>query len=156
MITKDKVFGFASDHAGFELKEQIKQYVQDKGYSVLDVGTNNLDSVSYATYGQKLAEAIKDKKADYGLSFCGTGLGMSYALNRFEGIRAAKVNNVNESHLSRLHNDANALALSGRFTTFEEAKAIVDEFIKTDYEGGRHQNRIDQLDHFHDSEKCNC
>ncbi|WGI36799.1 ribose 5-phosphate isomerase B [Mesomycoplasma lagogenitalium] len=138
---------FASDHAGYALKSQILEYIKSKGYEVEDLGPfNDKESVSYAEYGKKLAKHLQNKKADLGVGFCGTGLGISYALNRFKGIRAARITNVNDAYLAKLHNNANVIAMSGRFTTFEEAKKMVDEFFETKYEGGRHQTRIDQLD----------
>ncbi|UWD34331.1 ribose 5-phosphate isomerase B [Mesomycoplasma molare] len=138
---------FASDHAGYELKKQIFDYVREKGYEVEDLGPfNSTESVSYATFGKKLGKHLQDKKADIGIAFCGTGLGISYALNRFKGVRAARITNVNDAYLAKLHNNANVIAMSGRFTTFEEAKKMVDEYFETEYEGGRHQSRIDELD----------
>ncbi|MBN3534926.1 ribose 5-phosphate isomerase B [Mycoplasma procyoni] len=144
---KKMKIAFASDHAGFELKDKILEYVKSKGYEVEDLGPfNGTESVSYAEYGKKLGKFLQDKKADAGFAFCGTGLGISYALNRFKGVRAARITNVNDAYLAKLHNNANAIAMSGRFTTFEEAKKMVDEYFETEYEGGRHQTRIDQLD----------
>ncbi|MGZ9413988.1 RpiB/LacA/LacB family sugar-phosphate isomerase [Mycoplasma sp. 5370] len=138
---------FASDHAGYDLKVKVLEYVKSKGYEVEDLGPfNGVESVSYATYGKKLGKHLQNKKADIGMGFCGTGLGISYALNRFKGVRAARITNVNDAYLAKLHNNANAIALSGRFTTFEEAKKMVDEYFETKYEGGRHQARIDELD----------
>lgn len=137
----------ASDHGGFELKNKMKNYVKSKGYDIEDLGPFNGDkSVSYAEYGLKLGHAIsKDKKA-LGIGVCGTGLGISYAVNRIKGARGARVVSVEDARLAKEHNNANALIFGGRQISFEQAKAMFDEFIKDEYEGGRHQGRIDQLD----------
>ncbi|QJB70959.1 ribose 5-phosphate isomerase B [Mycoplasma sp. 1654_15] len=138
---------FASDHAGFKLKQELIEYLKEKGYETIDLGPgSDAQSCSYAYYGKKLAHEILDQQADLGIGVCGTGLGISYALNRFKHIRAARVVNENDAYLAKLHNNANALALAGRFTSLEEAKKIVDTFLNTKYEGGRHQARIDELD----------
>ncbi|WP_373423265.1 ribose 5-phosphate isomerase B [Mycoplasma iguanae] len=139
-------FGFASDHAGFEYKEALKKYVENKGFEVVDLGPFNEESSSYAVYGQKLGQALKNKEVDLGIAVCGTGLGMSYALNRIHTVRAARVATVEDAHLAKLHNNANVLTLGQRTNTLENAKAMVDEFIKTEFEGGRHKERIDKLD----------
>lgn len=128
---------FASDHAGFELKEKVISYMKELGMEIEDLGPYNGDeSVSYAKYGKILGQHLHDEKADLGIGICGTGLGISYALNRFTKVRAARITSVNDAHLAKMHNNANAIALSGRFATFEEAKAMIDEFLKTEYEGG--------------------
>lgn len=143
---KKKIFGFASDHAGFAYKESLKQYVISQGFEVIDYGPSDMTNSSYAFYGKKLGQALQKSQVDYGIGVCGTGLGISYALNRFTKVRAARVSTIEDAHLSRQHNNANALAIGERTTSLENAKAMVDEFIKTAYEGGRHQSRIDELD----------
>ncbi|UVT32256.1 RpiB/LacA/LacB family sugar-phosphate isomerase [Mesomycoplasma hyorhinis] len=138
---------FASDHAGFKLKDELLEYLKSKGYQTIDLGPDtDQQPSSYAFYGKKLAHQLLDNQADLGIGVCGTGLGISYALNRFKHIRAARIVNENDAYLAKLHNDANAIALSGRFTSFEEAKRLVDTFLATKYEGGRHQTRINELD----------
>nr|WP_322958829.1 RpiB/LacA/LacB family sugar-phosphate isomerase [Mycoplasmopsis canis]WQQ12189.1 RpiB/LacA/LacB family sugar-phosphate isomerase [Mycoplasmopsis canis] len=144
---KKKVIAFSSDHAAFNLKEQLIDYVKSLGYDVVDLGPKtDAISVSYAEQGHKLANYINDEKPDFGIAMCGTGLGISYALNRHKHIRAARVVSVEDAHLAKQHNDANVLVFGGRQVELEEAKKMVDEYIKTEFEGGRHQARIDQLD----------
>ncbi|WP_027121198.1 RpiB/LacA/LacB family sugar-phosphate isomerase [Mycoplasma leonicaptivi] len=142
-----KVVAFSSDHAGFQLKDEIKKYIETLGYDVVDLGPDNdKNSVSYAEQGKKLAEYVDKNKPEFGVAVCGTGLGISYALNRHKRIRAARVVSVEDAHLAKQHNNANVLVFGGRQLSLDEAKKIVDEYIKTEFEGGRHQLRIDQLD----------
>lgn len=137
----------SSDHAGFDLKDKIKSYLNENDYEVIDLGTNSSnDSVSYANYGKKLAQEVLKDKGSYGIGVCGTGLGISYSVNRFKGIRGARVTSVEDSRLAKQHNDANVLLFGGRQTTIEDAQKMIDEFFKAEYEGGRHQKRIDELD----------
>ncbi|MGY6172601.1 ribose 5-phosphate isomerase B [Candidatus Mycoplasma pogonae] len=145
-ITLKTKVGVAADHAGFEYKEKIKKYLINQGYNVVDYGTHSSESASYAEFGKALGQALHDGKVEIGFGFCGTGLGISYAMNRFKKVRAARVATVEDAHLARQHNDANALAIGQRTNTYENALAMVQEFLKTDYEGGRHQSRIDELD----------
>jgi len=140
-------YAIASDHGGYELKENLVAYLKARGIEVEDLGTNSgTKSVSYATYGHALADFIK-KNPDYkGIGICGTGLGISYALNRHKGIRAARVTSVEDAQLAKEHNDANVLAFGGRQVSPAQAKAMIEVFEAHDYEGGRHQPRIDELD----------
>ena len=139
---------FSSDHGGFILKEQLIKYVQSKGFETIDLGTKNgEDSVSYALYGKKLAVKLKeDLENQIGIGICGTGLGISYALNRHTKIRAARVTDTNDAMLAKQHNNANVLVFGGRFTKFSDAKDMFDTFMETEFEGGRHILRIDELD----------
>ncbi|EFF41673.1 RpiB/LacA/LacB family sugar-phosphate isomerase [Mycoplasmopsis alligatoris] len=142
-----KVVALASDHAGFELKENIKNYLAKKGYETVDLGPDtDKVSVSYATQGKELANYVDEHKVDFGVGVCGTGLGISYALNRHKHIRAARVTSVEDAHLAKLHNDANVLCFGGRQIEKEKAFEMIDDYIATQYEGGRHQSRIDELD----------
>ncbi|WP_406613647.1 RpiB/LacA/LacB family sugar-phosphate isomerase [Mycoplasma corogypsi] len=142
-----KVVALASDHAGFALKEKLCDYVRSLGYDTVDLGpTTDEKSISYAEQGKTLAEYVDSRKPDFGIGVCGTGLGISYALNRHKGIRAARVTSVEDAHFAKLHNNANVLVFGGRQVSFEEAKKMVDEYLKTDFEGGRHQARINELD----------
>ncbi|WP_322900344.1 RpiB/LacA/LacB family sugar-phosphate isomerase [Mycoplasmopsis felis] len=142
-----KIVAFASDHAGFKLKEELKEYIKSKGYEPFDLGPNtDTVSVSYATQGNELANYVNDNKPDFGIAVCGTGLGISYALNRHKHIRAARVVSVEDAHLAKQHNDANVLVFGGRQINIDDAKKIVDEYINTEFEGGRHQSRIEELD----------
>lgn len=118
----------ASDHRGYILKEKIKKYLTKKGIKVIDCGTNSTESTDFPIYAHKLGELIQNKKADLGISICGTGIGMSIALNKMKGITCGKVSNKRESRLSRQHNNANTIALSER-TSWLKAKSIVNAFI---------------------------
>lgn len=140
-------FYLSSDHGGFDLKDQIKKYLEQKGFEVIDNGTeNNKESVSYADYGKKLAKSVLNDKQSYGIGICGTGLGMSYSVNRFKGIRGARITSVEDARLAKEHNDANILIFGGRQITIEQAIEMIDKFLDSKYEGGRHQSRIDSLD----------
>jgi len=143
-----KTIVFSSDHGGFVLKQQLIEYVESKGYKTLDLGpSNGEESVSYALYGKKLATEIsKNLDTQVGVGICGTGLGISYALNRSKKIRAARVCNTNDAMLAKQHNNANVLVFGGRFTKLQDAKAMFDIFMETEFEGGRHISRIDELD----------
>ena len=141
----DKI-AIASDHAGFPLKDQLADYLKEKGFDVLDLGTNNAEtSVDYPLEAEKLVHTIKEEKAPRGILVCGSGIGMCMAANRYSFIRAALVYEVNAAHLARQHNDANVLCLGARMTDFETAKKLVDEFLNTPFEGGRHERRILEL-----------
>ena len=135
----------AADHGGYELKEQLKKELISKGYQVLDLGTNSPESVDYPDFGQALAEAIASGKAQKGVGMCGSGIGISIALNRRKGVRAALVHSGLEARLSRQHNDANVLVLGGRFTGIEVAKDALHEFLTAKFEGGRHTRRVEKL-----------
>ncbi|MGL4308394.1 ribose 5-phosphate isomerase B [Cetobacterium sp. SF1] len=135
-----------ADHGGYQLKEVIKKYLTEKGYEVLDKGTYSTDSVDYPDYAKAVAQSILNKEADYGVLVCGTGLGISIAANRYKGIRAALCNNTTMAKLTREHNNANILALGGRTTGDVLALDILDTFLNTEFQGGRHQNRIDKMD----------
>jgi len=138
---KKKIY-IASDHAGFNLKEEILKKSKD---DCIDLGTNNSDSVDYPEYAQKIVEKIKFDKDSLGILICGSGIGMSIAANRDEFIRAGLAFNPEVAKLMRMHNNANILVLPGRFINVQEALKCVDNFIGTDFEGGRHQNRINKL-----------
>nr|WP_307774937.1 ribose 5-phosphate isomerase B [uncultured Cetobacterium sp.] len=135
-----------ADHGGYTLKEDIKSYLESKGIEVLDKGTYSTDSVDYPTYAKAVAKSILDKEATFGILICGTGIGISIAANRFEGIRAALCSNTTMAKLTRQHNDANILALGARMTGDVLALDIVDEFLKAEFEGGRHTNRIKAIE----------
>jgi ribose 5-phosphate isomerase B len=137
--------GIANDHAGFQLKIQLLEYFKLKGITVKDFGTNSPDSVDYPDFAHLLAKALENKEVDLGVSICGSGNGINIAANKHPSIRSAVCWNKEISHLARLHNDANICALPGRFITPEEAYGIVDEFLQTAFEGGRHQIRIDKI-----------
>jgi ribose 5-phosphate isomerase B len=140
-----KKVSIGSDHAGFPLKEEIRLHLIKEGYEVIDEGTYSLDSVDYPVYAKKVAEDILNKKADLGVLVCGTGEGISIAANKINGIRCGIGYNVDVSKLLREHNDANAIAFGGRFMSKEAVFPCVDAFLTTDFLGGRHQRRIDEM-----------
>ena len=135
-----------ADHAGFELKEKIKQFLQDAGHEVLDLGCHSIASVDYPVYGAKVAKAVLQGEAERGILVCGTGLGMSMVANRFPGIRAALCHELFTARMSRLHNDANVLVLGGRVIGDVLALEMVKVFLETPFEGGRHLRRVNQID----------
>lgn len=135
----------ASDHAGITLKSELKAYLAAKGVPVLDVGTDSEASVDYPDFGKKAAEAIISGKAAKGIIICGSGIGISIAANRYPVIRAALCHSAELATLARQHNDANILALGARVVSEEVAKACVDAFLTTPFEGGRHATRVAKL-----------
>lgn len=135
----------AADHGGFPLKEQIKLYLQQKNYEVLDMGTDAEDSVDYPDYGKRCAEAVIGGKAERGVVVCGTGIGISIAANKVKGIRCALCTSEEMAEMSRKHNDANMLALGGRVLDEHRALVILQTWLDTEFEGGRHQRRVNLL-----------
>ena len=134
-----------ADHAGFELKEKIRQHLVDKGIHVDDRGTHSTESVDYPDFAFAVAEQVASKKADMGILVCGAGIGMSIAANKVTGIRAANVHSEVEAQLSREHNNANVLALGARLLDEPAALAIVDRWLNTPFAGGRHNRRIEKI-----------
>lgn len=134
-----------ADHGGYELKEAIKAYIKDKGVEVIDMGTDNDVSVDYPIYGQAVAEKVASEEADLGILICGTGLGMSYVANKVKGIRCACVSDVFSAEMSRLHNNANVLSMGARVVGLGLAMKIVETFLGTEFEGGRHNKRVDMV-----------
>ena len=136
----------ASYHGGFALKEKIKEHLLKRGFSVEDLGTYSEESVDYPVYGKACGEAVASGKANLGVVICGTGIGISIAANKIKGIRCGLCTSVEMAHLTKQHNNANILALGGRTTDVDLAVKIVDEWLDTEYEGGRHQRRVEMLD----------
>lgn len=136
----------ASDHAGFNLKEKIKEFLQKHNYEVIDVGCYSTESVDYPEFGVKAIEKILHKEAESGILICGTGIGMSIVANRFSGIRAALCHEPFSAKMSRLHNNANVLVLGGRIIGEAMALEIVKTFFETPFEGGRHERRINLIE----------
>lgn len=135
-----------SDHAGFELKTAIIEYLQSKQVLELkDFGAYSVESSDYPDFAHPMAEAVESKAYDFGISICGSGNGISMTVNKHAGIRAALCWTVEIARLARLHNDANVLSLPARFVSEAEAKAMIDAFFSSDFEGGRHQRRIDKI-----------
>ncbi len=140
-----KKIAFASDHAAFELKEAIIDYVRSLGYEVADFGTRSAESCDYADFGHPAAEAVEKGECDFGIAMCGSGNGMQITLNKHQGIRAALCWLPELAALARQHNDANFLVLPGRFITLDEGKRIVDAYLEAEFEGGRHARRIEKI-----------
>ncbi len=134
-----------SDHAGFVLKEQLKQVLIRRGMEVEDVGTNSPESVDYPDYAEKVADAVRDGKTDRGVLVCATGIGVCIAANKVQGIRAAAPWDRETTRLSRAHNDANVLCLSGRYLEPALAEELVQIWLETPFDGGRHQRRIEKI-----------
>lgn len=135
----------ASDHAGFEMKEQIKNFLKDLGHEAKDYGTFEKASVDYPDLALKVSEAVAKNESERGILFCGTGLGMSIAANKVPGIRATLCYDKNTAELSRKHNDANILTLGARIIELNQAKEIVYVWLKTEFEGERHSKRIEKI-----------
>ncbi len=134
-----------ADHAGYLLKDQIKQHLQSQGVEVHDEGTISNESVDYPDFAASVAHAVAQHKVERGILVCGSGIGMSIAANKVDGIRAANVTTEYEAQMSREHNDANVLALGARILDEPTAIKIVDTWLKTDFAGGRHKRRVDKI-----------
>ena len=135
----------ASDHAGFALKRELAVWLAELGYDVTDLGTNDTESVDYPEFGNRLANAVATGAAERGIAVCGSGIGISIAVNRHPKCRCARVDEPVSAALAREHNDANVLALGGRLVGSDMAKACISTFLGTDFAGGRHQRRVDML-----------
>ena len=135
----------SSDHGGFNLKETVKNFLINKNIEVEDVGCNSLEPVDYPDFAKVLSDKLKNNKNAGGILFCGTGIGISMSANRFKHIRAALCTSVEMASKSRKHNDANVLALGGRILAEDLALDIVEEFLKTDFEAGRHSLRVNKI-----------
>jgi len=135
----------ASDHAAYELKAVLADWLREKGHEVEDLGTNGPESVDYPDYGYKLGEAIADGRAERVVALCGAGIGISISVNRNAQVRCALVSEPLSAALAREHNNANVIALGARLTGIDMAKACVSAFLVTDFAGGRHQRRVDKL-----------
>ena len=140
-----KKIGIGNDHVAVELKEEIKNHLEDKGIEVIDYGTNSHDRFDYPLSGEVVASAVVNKDVDLGILICGTGVGISLAANKVNGIRAVVCSEPYTAMLSKQHNNTNILAFGSRVVGSELAKMIVDSWLNAQFEGGRHQNRIDML-----------
>lgn len=134
-----------SDHAGFALKEKVRAYLAAGGYEVEDLGTRSTDSVDYPDFAEKVAARVVAKGADFGVLVCGTGLGVAMSANKVRGIRAATCNDTLSARFARAHNNANVLAMGGRLIDETTAAKILDTWLATPFEGGRHQRRVDKI-----------
>ena len=139
----EKIY-LSCDHAAFEGKEFVKSLLSD--FEVIDLGTNSTDSVHYPDFGKKIAQAVLEEENGRGIALCGSGIGISIQVNRFKGIRGALCRSVEDAKMSRLHNNSNILCLGARFSSNEEMKVMVQTWLSTEFEGGRHQTRVDMLD----------
>jgi len=136
----------AADHAGFALKEKVREYLRNQGLEVEDYGPSNAERVDYPDFAEKVAGRVAAKQADYGVLVCGTGIGMMLAANKVPGIRAVAANNTISARMAREHNDANVLTLGGRMIDAAAMRQIVDTWLSTPFAGGRHQQRVQKID----------
>jgi ribose 5-phosphate isomerase B len=134
-----------SDHAGFALKEQVRPILEAAGHEVVDVGTDSEESTDYPIYAADAARMVASGDAERGVLVCGSGVGVSIVANKVDGVRAVNAHDAEEAEMSRRHNDANVLTLAGRRLENGNAKEIIERFLETDFEGGRHQRRVDQI-----------
>ena len=146
-VNKKKMnISLGSDHAGFKEKEKIKEYLKSKGFNVFDKGTFSKDSVDYPEYGHAVGISVQSNESEKGIVFCGSGIGVSIAANKVKGVRAALCHTVEHAKMSRLHNDANILAVGARLTDFNIIINIVDTWLNTNFEGGRHLKRVNKIE----------
>lgn len=143
-----ETIAIGSDHAAFEFKEDLKKYITDLGFFVKDHGTHCADRVDYCDFGIAVGESVARKECGRGIIFCGTGVGISISANKVKGIRAVVCSDPYTAMLSRQHNDTNILALGSRVVGVELAKMIIGIWLKTSYEGGRHQSRLDKINSY--------
>ena len=134
-----------SDHAGFELKRRVASILEADGHEVIDVGTDSDESTDYPRYAAEAARLVADGGAERAVLACGSGVGVSIVANKVDGVRAVNAHDADEAEMSRRHNDANVLALAGRRLEEDEARAIIERFLATEFEGGRHGRRVDQI-----------
>ena len=140
-----KKIALGADHAGFELKEQIAEYLKENGYEVKDFGTYSTDSIDYPDPAYSTAKSVSEHSSDEGILICGTGIGMSMVANKLPGVRAALCNSVETAQLSKKHNNANLLCLGARVEHTDSVEKIVDEWLNTKFEQGRHERRVDKI-----------
>ena len=135
----------ANDHSAVDMKKEILAHLEEKGYQVIDIGTNSPESCDYPVFGERAGKMVASGEADLGILICGTGVGISLAANKVKGVRACVCSEPYSAKLSRMHNDTNILAFGARVVGTELAKMIVDEWLNTSFEGGRHQRRVDMI-----------
>jgi ribose 5-phosphate isomerase B len=134
-----------ADHAGYELKDKIKQHLQQQGLQVQDEGTNSGESVDYPDYARMVGHDVSEQRADFGILVCGSGIGMAIAANKVPGVRAANISTEYEAQMSREHNNANVLTLGARILKEDDAFKIVDKWLATQFAGGRHERRVEKI-----------
>ncbi len=145
-----KRISIGSDHAGFELKQELINYLKSKGFEVIDKGTHSTESVDYPDFGHAVACSVKNKETDIGIVICGSGNGINMSVNKHKGIRGALCWTPQIAQLAKQHNNANIIALPGRFIDKQTAIDIIEAYLNTQFEGGRHQKRIEKIDSFND------
>ena len=145
--------GIGNDHAAVELKNEIVNHLIDKGYEVVNFGLNEGETVDYPSIGEEMGKAVVDNIVDYGVLICGTGFGISLAANKVNGIRACVCSEPVTASLSKRHNNANIIAFGARIVGVEMAKSIVDSFLESEFEGGRHQRRVNLLKDIEERQK---
>lgn len=139
------IIGIGSDHGGFELKEEMKKFMEENGYEVRDFGTDSKESVDYPDFGKVVGEAVVAGEIDKGVVICGTGIGISISANKVKGVRAALCGDVYSARMSREHNNANIIAMGGRVLGVDLAKEILSTFLKSEFQGGRHERRVNKI-----------
>lgn len=137
--------GIGNDHAALEMKNQVMEYLEEKGYEVINYGTNIPESCNYPEFGEKVGRAVVSGEVDCGILICGTGVGISLAANKVKGVRAVVCSEPYSAKLSKQHNNTNILAFGARVVGIELAKMIIDEWLGAEFEGGRHQTRVDMI-----------
>lgn len=137
--------GIGNDHAALEMKNQVMEYLKEKGYEVINYGTNTPESCNYPEFGEKVGRAVVAGEVDCGILICGTGVGISLAANKVKGVRAVVCSEPYSAKLSKQHNNTNILAFGARVVGIELAKMIIDEWLGAEFEGGRHQTRVDMI-----------
>ncbi|MBL4656011.1 MAG: ribose 5-phosphate isomerase B [Bacteroidia bacterium] len=144
-MSKNINLAIGCDHAGYQLKEQLKEFLEEEDYILKDFGTYSEDSTDYPDYAHSLAESVEKKEVDFGILMCGSGNGINMTANKHQDVRAALCWKEELAKLARQHNDANIISLPARFISFEEAKEIVTAFLNTAFEGGRHEKRVNKI-----------
>ena len=137
--------GIGNDHSAVEMKKEVMKFLQDLGYEVINYGTDSTESCDYPVYGEKVGRAVVAKEVDMGILICGTGVGISLAANKVKGVRAVVCSEPYSARLSRQHNNTNILAFGARVVGIELAKMIIEEWLNAEFEGGRHQRRVDMI-----------
>lgn len=140
-----KTIALAADHAGYKMKEAVKKWLKSEGYEVKDFGTNSEESTDYPDYAHPMAECVESGEAQLGYTFCGSGNGISMVANKHQGIRSALCWEEELAALARQHNDANVCSIPARFVSEEKGLSIAKTFLESDFEGGRHQRRVDKI-----------
>ena len=145
--------GIGNDHSAVEMKREVMKFLQDLGYEVVNYGTDSTESCNYPVYGEKVARAVVAKEVDLGIVICGTGVGISLAANKVKGIRAVVCSEPYSARLSRQHNNTNILAFGARVVGIELAKMVIEEWLNAEFEGGRHQERVNMIMDIENREK---